>query len=232
MAITSPDNLRTPDPGDPYNLVADLATLAGDVQNALDDRGNAFKGTVSERNAFESSAPEGSLWVDTDGINMIWRKGASVFEPAVWRWAGTSVQMNGFSAPDGFSWFNTTDDNEYIRFGGNWVGGAVNLSTYLVSGASGTFTGFISGGLAHLTLSVSGINIPSLGGGDPFVNISNALPVPFRSGGVIRLGTVAVNGFVGELRVDTDNRVKGKNRTGTNWGSGTMAATAVYPATL
>ncbi len=43
MATTSPDNLRTPNPGDPYNLVADLATLASDTQANVVDLGEGME---------------------------------------------------------------------------------------------------------------------------------------------------------------------------------------------
>lgn len=74
MATTSPDNIRTPDPGDPYNLVPDLQTLAQDVQDALTDRANTYTGTVAQRTAFSASAPDGALWVDTDGSKHVWRR--------------------------------------------------------------------------------------------------------------------------------------------------------------
>lgn len=66
MATTSPDNLRTPNPTDPYNLVADLAILASDTQAALVKRGNLYIGTSAQRIAF-TSAPDGTHWQDTNG---------------------------------------------------------------------------------------------------------------------------------------------------------------------
>lgn len=72
MATTSPDNIRTPDPGDPFNLVPDLATLANDVQDALSERANSYRGTASERLLF-TSAPDGTLWADTDAGGDVWR---------------------------------------------------------------------------------------------------------------------------------------------------------------
>lgn len=120
MATTSPDNLRTPDPGDPYNLVPDLATLSGDVQTALNKR-SVTSGTVAQRTAFTLSATNGWLWQDTDDIKMIWRKDGAVWVPAVWRWSGTNTQMTGFAPPDGFEWFNTTDTAVYLRFNSAWV---------------------------------------------------------------------------------------------------------------
>lgn len=66
MATTSPDNIRTPDPGDPFNLVPDLATLANDTQDALTLRANSYVGTSGQR-AANTSLPPGSEWQDTDG---------------------------------------------------------------------------------------------------------------------------------------------------------------------
>lgn len=122
MAVTTPDNLRTPNPGDPYNLVADLANLAQDVQDALNTKqSNLLKGTSAQRVSFTSTATNGMLWQDTDGIKMIWRKDGAVWVPAVWRWSGTTAQMNGFTqAPNGFEWFNTSDSSDYVRVGGAW----------------------------------------------------------------------------------------------------------------
>lgn len=141
MATTSPDTLRTPDPGDSYNLVADLAILGQDVQNALTLRANAYTGTVSQRTAFTSTATDGMLWQDTDGIKMIWRKDGAAWVPAVWRWSGTTAQMNGFTqAPNGFEWFNTADNSEYVRLGGAWVGTLTHTPT-LGAGFAATGSG-------------------------------------------------------------------------------------------
>ncbi len=138
MATTSPDNLRTPNPGDPYNLVADLATLASDTQVALNKRvSNLLTGTAAQRVTATGTATAGMLWQDTDGLKMIWRKDGASWVPAVWRWSGTSTQMNGFTqAPEGFEWFNTTDNSDYARVAGSWapsvVAFDVGLSAALV----------------------------------------------------------------------------------------------------
>lgn len=79
MAITSPDNIRTPDPADPYQIVADMATTANDVQAALIKRGNLFVGTSALRTAF-TTAPEGVHWQDTNGVMHEW-----VRRSGVWR---------------------------------------------------------------------------------------------------------------------------------------------------
>lgn len=86
MATTSPDNLRTPDLGDQYALVQDLAALADLIQIALDRRANAFIGTSQERVAYTDTATNGQLWKDTNGSKALWFKDgatwATVIPPA------------------------------------------------------------------------------------------------------------------------------------------------------
>lgn len=143
MATTSPDNLRTPDPSSPYNLVPDLQTLANDVQTALNLR--TFRtGTAAQRTAFVSTATLGFLWQDTDSLRLLWKKGASAWEPAVWQWSGTDTQMTGFAAPDGFVWHNTTDGLRYVRTGGAWAPPYSNPNLPFAM-ASGTVTAPSSG---------------------------------------------------------------------------------------
>lgn len=69
MATTSPDGIRSPNPSDPYNLVADWAITTNDVQNVFNKRGNMYIGTSAQRNAF-TSAPEGTHWQDTNGTKL------------------------------------------------------------------------------------------------------------------------------------------------------------------
>lgn len=73
MATTG-DGIWTPDQIDDYNLVADLATMSSTVQDALERRANAYRGTSTQRNNFTSSAPEGTIWVDTNGEKSVWVK--------------------------------------------------------------------------------------------------------------------------------------------------------------
>lgn len=122
---TTARGIWTPSDTDAVDFTTDLATMAGTIDNALDLYGNALRGTASQRAAFLSTAIDGMLWQDTDGIRMIWRKDGALWVPAVWRWRGTTAQMNSFgaSAPDGFEWFSTTDNSEYVRLGGVWRGG-------------------------------------------------------------------------------------------------------------
>lgn len=145
MATTSPDNLRTPNPGDPYNLVPDLQTLANDVQAALTSRdgGAVGRGTAAQRATALAGSLPGRLWQDTDGIRMLWKRGTSAWEPAVWRWSGTTAQMNAFTqAPDGFEWFNTTTSVTNLRTGGAWVPGDTGwIDATILAGNPGTLGG-------------------------------------------------------------------------------------------
>lgn len=76
MSTTTPDNIFRPDPSDPYNLVADWATTTDSIQAALLARGNSYRGTGAQRAAF-TTAPQGSIWADTDGDRDIFVRGAS-----------------------------------------------------------------------------------------------------------------------------------------------------------
>lgn len=121
--------------------------MAGTIDNALDLYGNALRGTASQRAAFLSTAVDGMLWQDTDGIRMIWRKDGALWVPAVMRWRGTTAQMNSFgaNAPDGFEWFSTSDSMAFIRSGATWRGTKVQVGTVALpqvpaQGVSGPFT--------------------------------------------------------------------------------------------
>jgi len=139
---TTARGIWTPSDTDAVDFTTHLATMAGTIDTAITNGlntigagANAFKDTAAQRTAFLSTAVNGMLWQDTDSIKMIWRKDGAAWVPAVWRWSGTTVQMNGFSAPDGFEWFNTTDNSDYVRLGGEWkprgtksIGGFVNIT--------------------------------------------------------------------------------------------------------
>lgn len=67
MSTTSPSNIFYPDATGQYNLVADLATMAQSIQNALNKQANAHYGTDSQRIAYTSKATNGTLWSNSDG---------------------------------------------------------------------------------------------------------------------------------------------------------------------
>ena len=203
MATTSPDNLRTPNPGDSYNLVPDLATLANDVQAALLTRSARF-GTAAQRADFLSTAPVGFLWQDTDGIGMLWKKSGAAWVPAVWRWSGTTAQMNAFTqAPNGFEWFNTSDSANYTRFSGVWSRG---LARPLTLGAgfsawSGRLnSSSLSGGVVTAHLAVT--RATAIGNS---VHLAT-LPIP-PLGGFFAGGFLYGSGTASPLEVDVDGKI-------------------------
>ena len=124
---TTARGIWTPSDTDAVDFTTHLATMAGTIDTAITNGlntigagANAFKGTAAQRAAFLSTAVNGMLWQDTDSIKMIWRKDGAAWVPAVWRWSGTTAQMNAFAAPNGFEWFNTTNNSDYVRLGGAW----------------------------------------------------------------------------------------------------------------
>lgn len=82
MAVTTPDNIVTPDDGDPYALVQDLGALADSVQEAITDWKNYGIGTDAERVALTGSSnpplKDGLLWYSTD-IDFLYRYDGSVW---------------------------------------------------------------------------------------------------------------------------------------------------------
>lgn len=66
MAVTSPDNLWSPDSTDPYNLVPDLAAMQDTTQDAITSIRSgigARRGTNAQRDASTPSA--GDRWIST-----------------------------------------------------------------------------------------------------------------------------------------------------------------------
>ena len=140
---TTARGIWTPSDTDAVDFTTHLATMAGTIDTAITNGlntigagANAHKGTAAQRTAFTSTAVNGMLWQDTDSIKMIWRKDGAAWVPAVWRWSGTTAQMNAFAAPNGFEWFNTTDNSDYVRLGGVWVFASGKLLAYASSAAS------------------------------------------------------------------------------------------------
>lgn len=73
MAVTS-RGIVTPNQTDEYNLVTDLNTMATSIDEALQDAANTYRGTSTQRTQFTSQAPEGTIWVDTNGEKIVWVK--------------------------------------------------------------------------------------------------------------------------------------------------------------
>lgn len=140
---TTARGIWTPSDTDAVDFTTHLATMAGTIDTAITNGlntigagANAFKGTAAQRAAFLSTAVNGMLWQDTDSIKMIWRKDGAAWVPAVWRWSGTTAQMNAFAAPNGFEWFNTTDNSDYVRLGGVWVATSTSATITAASGST------------------------------------------------------------------------------------------------
>lgn len=143
MATTSPDNLRTPNPTDPYNLVADLAILASDTQAALVKRGNFYMGTSAQRIAF-TTAPAGTHWQDTNGDRSEWVRDSGA-------WIGVTP-LHGtvdFNFPSG----GGTGLTQSVSFPSGYFKNAplVQLTAYSATGAS-----------ANVSINVSSVSTTTL----------------------------------------------------------------------
>lgn len=101
MATTTPDSLRSPNPGDPYNLVADLAIMQTDNQAAFVRRANMYVGTSAQRTAF-TTATNGVHWQDTNGTQLEYVRKSGAWVPAVPILRG-SVTINIAAANTGYS---------------------------------------------------------------------------------------------------------------------------------
>lgn len=158
MATTSPDNLRTPNPGDPYNLVPDLATLASDTQAALITRANRYIGTNTQMNA--TAAPNGTEWYNTtDGAEYIRRSGAWLL-----RTSKGQVPLPSGAAPSSsgsVNWWNAVT----VSFGRTFPG-VPQLITTPVASADAIFfisvTNLTSSGFTYRAARVG--NTTALGG--------------------------------------------------------------------
>jgi hypothetical protein len=79
MAVTSPDNIWTPDAGDDYALTVDLAAMADTVQDAITANNNDLRGLDANRPA--NGAPgltAGMTWYSTD-TGITWRYNGSAW---------------------------------------------------------------------------------------------------------------------------------------------------------
>lgn len=151
MATTSPDNLYSPDSSDPYALTQDLGAMQDSVQTALVRRANAYVGTSAQRNAF-TTAPVGTIWSDTNGSRLVYKRGASSWEPV----SPERVEAKGkvtitVSNPDPGATVNVTFpsgtfSSPPLVFVSKQTGGGARLIPYVASvTASGFQAGVYSG---------------------------------------------------------------------------------------
>lgn len=153
MPVT-PLGIVSPNDPDNYDLVVDLAAMGVSIDTAIQKYGNVQKGTAAQRAAAGTSADNGSLWIDTDGAKMPWRRDSSVtgnWAPAVGRWQGTTAQRNLVTtAPPGMEWFDTTSSLLFRWMGSSWgasspVSGSVPASSNLTGVTAISFpTGYFS----------------------------------------------------------------------------------------
>ena len=122
MAVTSPDNIRTPDSGDQYALVQDLGVLADTTQATFIKRANLYVGTAAQRTAF-TTATNGMNWQDTDGTAARYVRVAGAWVMQGDRaYSGTALQRAAFTtAPAGSTWQDTDAPfKSYWRKGSTW----------------------------------------------------------------------------------------------------------------
>lgn len=206
MTTTSPDSLRTPDNSDAYNLVADLATLASDVQAALVARANSYKGTASARASF-TTAPNGTLWQDTDGNKGLYRKDTSGWVTVTVEEYGTSTDRGAITPYFGQMWTDT-NGSKYTWKGasdGSWRRRSGKIT--VAAGAWATIDGNNAGRTVSIDIptvieSGESILIQQLTGGTGFGWISQqsigassggVTPVTFRH---MQLMNTTTNGLV------------------------------------
>ena len=178
MAVTSPDNIRTPDSGDQYALVQDLGVLADTTQAAITKRGNLFVGTAAQRTAF-TAATNGIHWQDTDGTAARYVRVAGAWVMQGDRaYAGTAAQRTAFTtAPNGSLWSDTDGTKLlYKRDGAAWV----SVAPTNVIGRVSSTTAYTSA-TTILTLSASGLTPAST----VLVQVSPIPLYPPSPGGVV-----------------------------------------------
>lgn len=73
MAVTSPDDIWTPDSGDDYALTTDLAAMADTIQDAINAHKNYRVGTNSDRLALSGADLFEGLTFYTTDTNALWK---------------------------------------------------------------------------------------------------------------------------------------------------------------
>lgn len=127
MVSTVPDNLWSPSDTDLARLVTNLGQMQATVQAALNSRANAYRGTSAQRTSFTNTAPEGTLWTDTNGTKNIWVKQGANWT-SIWPQPHyDSGTVDSFlSASSG--WSVVGGGTSWIRRVNNWVVGRVEFN--------------------------------------------------------------------------------------------------------
>lgn len=167
MAVTSPDNIWTPDSGDDYALTVDLARMADDVQDALNatqrTRGGAGEpsGTAAEGDTYRNSANGyvykylsggWNLWdtpqVSLTSLNTGWTAALAPNNPYIYARSGVAYIQGGVIYSAGADQSNILTVPAPFRpvvSGVHWVGtGQGPTSNPFVGGLGMSNTGVLS----------------------------------------------------------------------------------------
>lgn len=134
MAITSPDNLFSPDAPSPYNLTVDLAAMQTSVQAALNNRPATYRILT---NAQRLALPGGSLFegllVWTSDTRVEWRYTNGVWVPGDTLWSALPLS-NGW-----INYGSVYGNARYRKINGVvWITGMVKSGTTSAGGVIAT----------------------------------------------------------------------------------------------
>lgn len=128
MALTSPDNIWTPDSGDGYALTQDLAAFADTTQDALVVRANYYTGDNSQMANQESKATEGSVFFNTDDdkeyrlVSGSWAEEPAVTQdPYNFRWANATARNAQTGMVEGDRGYQINNGRTYQLVGSAWI---------------------------------------------------------------------------------------------------------------
>ena len=149
MPIVTADGITTPDFSEPYDYVSQMATMATTIQSALEKRGNSYRGTATQREAFRTTAPEGTLWSDTNGDKALYiKRGASWAR--IWPETDTGwVSSNFLASQSGWRTHPDAPGVSRIRRVGDWV-----FISWVVQRTGNAVSVPSSGNISNLTAAI------------------------------------------------------------------------------
>lgn len=176
MAITSPDNLPSPDASGAVKPITNFKALADATQAALVKRANLYTGTSAARAAFLSTAPEGTHWQDTNGTKFLYVKKDSVWMLVSGQvlWSSTTAGTGSAAGPAFINQFALTGlpvgQTIIVSFSGAGISGAAASMAsasahYTIDGSSLTNAKPLLG-IGRVYLSGSGFvnTVPAISG--------------------------------------------------------------------
>ena len=187
MALTSPSNLFSPDAGDGYALVTDLAAMQDSVQEALVIQANYGAGTTTARNANLATFPDGAKWYDTTlSAEYLRVAGAWVVNnsggPYNYVWANAAARTAQAGMIAGQKGYQTDTAATYNYTGGAWViydTGWVDLTPAI---GSGTLRYRAEGGWVTVEIDIDA----TFSTGVASLSASGAIPSALRPGTTAR----------------------------------------------